>query len=136
MPRPKRDVQAVAEETITPPNNLAETQMIARVKQAAGNNLYHLELPSNRVVLAELPARFRSTIWIKRGTYVLVDTAALADRDNKLDGEIVNVVRDEKAWRKMPYWPSEFSPKRSSYDDESDDDGPRMPPSDSDGEGV
>ena len=134
MPRPKRDIQAVAQETITPPNELSEFQAIARVKQASGNNLYQLELPSGKVSLAELPARFRSTIWIKRGTYVLVDTTALADRDNKLGGEIVNVVRDERAWRKMSYWPSTFTMKKSSYGDDSDDEGPKMPPSDSEDE--
>ena len=24
--------------------------------------------------------------------------------NNKVEGEIINVVRDEKEWRKMPYW--------------------------------
>ena len=134
MPRPKRDVQAVAEETITPPGYLSEFQEIARVKQATGNNLYQLEVPSGKLVLAELPARFRSTIWIKRGSFVLIDTAALAERGNKLGGEIVNVVRDEKVWRKMSYWPTVFAAKKSSYDDESEDGGPQMPPSDSDDE--
>lgn len=129
MPRPKRDIKAVAEETVTPPEALTESQSIARVKQATGNNLYQLELPAGKLVLAELSARFRSTIWIKRGSYVLVDTGALADRDNKLDGEIVNIVRDEKGWRKMSYWPAEFLAKR--YTDDSDDDGPKMPVSDS-----
>ena len=134
MPRPKRDIQAVAQETVTPPEVLPTSQTIARVKQAAGNNLYHLELPSKEMILAELPARFRSTIWIKRGSFVLVDTSSLADRDNKLGGEIVNVVRDEKVWRKMSYWPSEFPAKTSSYAPDSDDEGPKMPPSDSEDE--
>ena len=134
MPRPKRDIQAVAQETVTPPEVLPTSQIIARVKQAAGNNLYHLELPSKEMILAELPARFRSTIWIKRGSFVLVDTSSLADRDNKLGGEIVNVVRDEKLWRKTSYWPCEFPAKTSSYATDSDDEGPKMPPSDSEDE--
>lgn len=133
MPRPKRDLHAVAQETVTPPAELAQNQQIARVKQNAGNNLYQLELPPAKFVLAELPAKFRSTIWIKRGTFVVVDTSALADRDNKLGGEIVNVVRDEKAWRKTVYWPSEFG-KKSVYDEDSEDEGPQMPPSDSEDE--
>ena len=54
--------------------------------------------------MVELPARFRSTIWIKRRGYVLVDTAAFENRENKLGGEIVNVVREERKWRKMDYW--------------------------------
>ncbi|KAH9834321.1 S1-like domain-containing protein [Teratosphaeria destructans] len=130
MPKPKRTINAVAEETLTPPDSLAEHQAIARLKQAAGKNLYHLELPSGKEILAELNQKFRSTIWLKRGSYVLVDATALADRDNKIAGEIVNVVGDEKAWRKMPYWPGEFV-KKAAYDEDSDEDaGPQMPPAD------
>lgn len=135
MPRPKRDLHAVAQETVTPPAQLGPGQQIARVKQNAGNNLYQLELASGDVLLAELPAKFRSTIWIKRGSFVLVDTSALADRENKIGGEVVNVVREEKAWRKMAYWPGEFKSKRAVYDEESEDEGPQMPPSESEDEG-
>lgn len=148
MPKPKRINHAVHQETLTPPAQLDPSHAIARLKQAAGKNLYHLELPPVRdtqdprggstdlaeseTILAELPAKFRSTIWLKRGSYVLVDTAALADRDNKLSGQIINIVGDEKAWRKMPYWPIAFPPKTTAYADDSDDDaGPMMPPSDS-----
>lgn len=137
MPKPKRNIQIVAEETWTPPASLTANQKIARVKIAAGNHLYHLELPSGEALLAELDAKFRSTIWMKRGGYVLLDTEALAERGNKLAGIIVNIVGDEKAWRKMPYWPKEFAAKQSSYAEDSDDEddqGPQMPPSDSEDE--
>jgi len=131
---------------MTPPSSLTPTQSLARVIQAAGNNLYRVELPSSstlasdasKTLLVELPARFRSTIWIKRGGFVLIDTAAAAERENKLDGEIVNVVRNEKEWRKEKYWPKEFV-QRISYADEDDSDEEesnvgRMPPSDSEDE--
>lgn len=104
MGRPKRNVLATAEETLTPPASLSEGQSIARVVKAEGKNLYSVDLPSGKSILVELPSRFRSTIWLKRGGYVLVDTKAFDDRDNKLEGEIVNVVRDEKQWRKETYW--------------------------------
>ena len=130
MPKPKRSINAVAEETLTPPATLPEEQKIAQLKQAAGKNLYHVELPGKQTFLAELNQKFRSTIWLKRGCYVVVDTAALADRDNKLGGEIVNVVGDEKAWRKMSYWPTTFGSKRSAFIDDSGEEGPQMPPSD------
>ncbi|KAL1593276.1 hypothetical protein SLS60_010884 [Paraconiothyrium brasiliense] len=136
MPRPKRQLHATVEETLTPPDTLSGTQVIARITKAAGNNLYNAELPDRKLVLVELEPKFRSTIWIKRGSYVVVDTQTLADRDNKLDGEIVNVVRDEKAWRKMGYWPKEFV-KKSSYGEDSEDEEStvgKLPPSDSDDE--
>lgn len=104
MGRPKRNVLATAQETLTPPDSLPPTHSLARITKAAGNNLYDVELPSGIAMLVEMPARFRSTIWVKRGSFVVVDTDALADRDNKLGGEIVNVVREEKQWRKMSYW--------------------------------
>lgn len=134
MPKPRRNIQAAAEATLHPPNELPATQSLACVKSAAGKNLYHVETATAKAMLVELPARFRSTIWIKRGSYVLVDTSALADRENKLDGEIVNIVRNEKDWRKMPYWPKEFA-KKAAYPEDSDDEESnvgKMPPSDDD----
>ncbi len=96
---------ATAEETSTPPESLDANHAIARVKKAEGKNLYSVELlPGDKSLLVELPSRFRSQIWIKRGGYVVVDTSVFEDRDNKLDGEIVNVVREEKQWRKQGYW--------------------------------
>ncbi|CAO2654607.1 Nn.00g113400.m01.CDS01 [Neocucurbitaria sp. VM-36] len=136
MPRPKRNVLATIEDTITPPDTLPSEHLIARIVKAEGKNLYNAELPGGKAILAELEAKFRSTVWIKRGSYVVVDTSALADRENKLDGEIVNVVRDEKAWRKMSYWPKEFA-KKSTYVEDSDEGEStvgKMPPADSDEE--
>jgi probable RNA-binding protein EIF1AD len=104
MPRPKRNVLATIEDTVTPPDTLPPAHLIARITKAEGKNLYNAELPDGKPILAELEAKFRSTVWIKRGSYVVVNASGLADRENKLDGEIVNVVRDEKAWRKMAYW--------------------------------
>ncbi|KAI9809204.1 MAG: hypothetical protein M1825_002495 [Sarcosagium campestre] len=129
MAPPRRTVQATALETTSPPATLSSAQSIARVIKAEGNNLYTVELPSHKTVLVELPSRFRSTIWIKRGGFVVVDTEAFDDRDNKLAGEILNVVRDEKEWRKQPYWPAEF-PKKNSVQDSDDEESNvgKMPP--------
>jgi probable RNA-binding protein EIF1AD len=104
MGRPKRNVFAAAEETSSPPFILTPTQSIARVIKAEGNSLYSCYLPDQRRFLVELPSRFRNTIWIKRGGYVLVDTKDADVRQNKLDGEVINVVRDERLWRKESYW--------------------------------
>ncbi|KAJ4990288.1 translation initiation factor 1A/IF-1 [Stagonosporopsis vannaccii] len=135
MGRPKRQVLATIEDTITPPDVLPAAHLIARIVKAEGKNLYSAELPGGKTVLAELEAKFRSTVWIKRGSYVVIDTSALAERDNKLDGEIVNIVRDEKAWRKMAYWPKEFV-KKPAYEDSDEEESTvgKMPPSDSEGE--
>ena len=104
MPRPRRKILVTAQETGTPPDVLEPGHVLTKVIKSEGKNLYTVSTPTGKSLLVELPARFRSTIWIKRGGYLLVDTTAFEERDNKLGGEIENVVREEKLWRKMPYW--------------------------------
>lgn len=107
MGKQRRTIAAAAMETTTPPDELAADQVIARVVKPEGNSLYICALPNQKTVLVELQQRFRNTIWIKRGGFVLIDRTPNQDRakaNSKLDGEIINVVRDEKEWRKMPYW--------------------------------
>lgn len=104
MGKPKRNVLAAAEETLTPPHELEPSQSVVRVVKPEGNNLYTCELPNKKTVLLELAQRFRNTIWIKRGGYVLAERYSESSSDTRADGEIVNVVRDEKSWRKQAYW--------------------------------
>jgi len=105
MGRPKRDILATVEESATPPGELTPSQSLARVVKAEGNNVYTCELPNKKTALLELQSRFQNTVWIKRGGYVLIDVASAGDRGNsRVAGEIINVVRDERAWRKQPYW--------------------------------
>lgn len=107
MGRPKRNILAAAEESTTPPDELTEYQFVARVGKPEGNNLYSCVLPNTKTVIVELAQRFRNTIWIKRRGFVVVDLTPSEERskaNNKVEGEIINVVRDEKEWRKMPYW--------------------------------
>ncbi|KAK4207571.1 hypothetical protein QBC37DRAFT_355094 [Rhypophila decipiens] len=137
MGKPKRsNVLAVAEESMTPPDELTTTQSLARVVKAEGNSLYTCALPNTKPILVELEPRFRNTMWIRRGGYVLVDMASKDERpaNSRVVGEIINVVRDEKQWRKQPYWPKEFT--KNTYDDEEDENSTvgKMPPSDSEEE--
>lgn len=106
MPRPKRSVLAAAEESTTPPAALEADQSLARVVKAEGNNLYLCRLPNQKEILVELAQRFRNTVWVKRGGYVLAQRFPADQQDGRgrVVGEVVNVVGDEKAWRKQPYW--------------------------------
>lgn len=75
--------------------------------------------------------RFRNAVWVRRGGYVLVDTEGYSE--GKVGGDIVEVIRDEKKWRKLNYWcrsiskvdsrPAEFSKKESDGDVERDAEG-------------
>ena len=104
MGKPRRNVMAAAEESLTPPSALAPNQSLARVVKSEGNNTYTCELPNKATVLLELAQRFRKTIWIRRGGFVLAERYPEDSEEKRAAGEIVNVVRDEKSWRKQPYW--------------------------------
>lgn len=77
-----------------------------------------MQIPPNQPaskdpVLVQLHPRFRSLIYLKRHSFVLVDTAALApERRNKLAGEICNVVRGERVWRRCVWWPGEWAKRK------------------------
>lgn len=104
MGRPKRSVLAAAEESLSPPDSLPPRQCVVRVVRPQGNNLYACELADKTPVVVELAQRFRNTIWIRRGGFVLAQRYESDGGDSRAAGEIVNVVRDEKLWRKQPYW--------------------------------
>ncbi|KAK7227320.1 hypothetical protein V2G26_015323 [Clonostachys chloroleuca] len=136
MGRPKRNVLAAAEASLTPPTSLESNQYIVRVVKPEGNNLYTCELANKKPIILELAQRFRNTIWIKRGGFVVAERYPAETEETRADGEIINVVRDEKLWRKQSYWPEEF-PKTSSYNNEDSEDESnvgKMPPSDSEEE--
>ncbi|KOS23197.1 S1-like domain-containing protein [Escovopsis weberi] len=134
MPRPKRNVLAAAQEALTPPDALEPTQTLVRVLKPEGNNLYTCALPSGKPVVLELAQRFRNTIWVRRGGFALAEGYPLGTTDSRAAGEIINIVRDEKLWRKQAYWPKEFA--KSAYDasDEEEEESTvgKMPPSDDD----
>ncbi|KAL6862909.1 hypothetical protein ACO1O0_003152 [Amphichorda felina] len=134
MGRPKRNVLATAEEALTPPDEIQPNQCVVRVVKPEGNNLYTCELPSKKTLILELAQRFRNTIWVRRGGFVLADRYPEESEEARAAGEIVNIVRDEKQWRKQPYWPKEFS--RNAYESDSEDESNvgKMPPSDSEDE--
>lgn len=104
MGKPKRNVLAAVEDTLTPPDDLQENQSLVRVLKPEGNNLYTCELPNKKTLLLELAQRFRNTIWIRRRGFVLAERYPEQSEETRAEGEIVNVVRDEKLWRKQSYW--------------------------------
>ncbi|KAK4154553.1 hypothetical protein C8A00DRAFT_32677 [Chaetomidium leptoderma] len=137
MGKPKRAaVLAAAQESTTPPDELTETQFVARVVKADGNSLYTCELPNGKPTIVELEPKFRNTIFIRRGGYVLVDLASAEERakTSRVMGEIINIVRDEKEWRKQPYWPKKFVKNTYGEDKDEDSNVGKMPPSDSEEE--
>ena len=131
----RRKLNNTVNDTVTPPDSLTQSQTIARIIKNNGKDLFTVQTPESATLLVELDAKFRATVWIKRGGYVVVDRVAASDRDNKIQGGIVNVVRDEKTWRKQPYWPAQFVKRPVPVDsDEEESVVGKIPPSDSEGE--
>ena len=65
-----------------------------------------MELASQSELLVELPMRFRNAVWVRRGGFVLIEMEGFTE--GKVGGEIVEVIMDEKRWRKEGYWFVEF----------------------------
>jgi probable RNA-binding protein EIF1AD len=87
---------------------LKSTQHIVRISKPHGNSLYTVELPSKSELLVELPTKFRNAVWVRRGGFVMIETEGHSE--GKVNGEILDVIRDEKMWRKMDYWSVTFPP--------------------------
>lgn len=103
-PRSKAQItKALA--SLTPPDALLPTQTIARIDKALGHSQYGCLLPSKAIVTTDLEERFRQTVRVERGNYVLVERYDPKEvTEGGAVGKIINIARDEKQWRKMPYW--------------------------------
>ncbi|EPX74309.1 translation initiation factor eIF1A-like protein [Schizosaccharomyces octosporus yFS286] len=103
-----------------PPESLDKDQVVARVLQLRGSALFTVCEPNGKELLVEMPAKYRSKAWIKRGGYVVVDKSEFTDQQNKIDGSIVYVVQHPlKNWEKQSYWPKEFINDTAADVDES-----------------
>jgi probable RNA-binding protein EIF1AD len=144
MAKPKRITRAETLSASTPPDTLPDAHILARVLGGRGNNLFAVQTAASETtkpaeLLVELSPKFRRSVYLRRGGYVLVDQDALnTERDNKLGGVIAGVVMDEKQWRKMTYWPKEFVEEKwndaESDDEEDESNVGKLPPMESDEE--
>lgn len=103
-PPSRTKLHSLSRETAVPPDALLPTQAIARIVSNDGRNLYTVSLPGGKTLRAELDPKFVNTVWMKRGGFVLVQIRDDAAEGGKIPADIVNVVREERAWRKMPWW--------------------------------
>lgn len=104
MPRSKAQISK-ALSALDPPAALLPNQVIARVDKALGHARYACLLPSKAVVTADLDERFRQTVWVERGNYVLLERYDPKEvQEGEAAAKIVNIAKDEKLWRKMSYW--------------------------------
>ncbi|KAG9305176.1 hypothetical protein G9A89_010684 [Geosiphon pyriformis] len=109
----------------------ADNQKIARVLGGRGKNLHEVEYSDQSTTLCTLPPKFRSLVWVKRGSYVIIAPSE-SDRINKIGGEIVHVLLPKhiKELKSEGIWSKEFDVKedpsfmltRSHHEENSDSD--------------
>jgi len=74
-----------------------ETEKIARVTELRGSNICEVEIPEGEKFLVQLPTKFRKTVWVKRGNYVIINRPTAWD----------NMQYKVKAMNES-LWPKEF----------------------------
>merc|ERR1712154_344457 len=91
-----------------------ETESIVRIVGGKGNNLHMVEDASRDQFLVSMPRKFRRSVWVKRGDFVVVQPIEEGD---KVKAEIVRVLYKEqiKYIKEEGKWPKGFS----GVDDES-----------------
>lgn len=68
-----------------------------------------------------MPTKFRKNVWIKRGSFLLVEKI---DEGDKVKAEIIRILTDDhqKEFSKAGVWPKKFTKKRELAEEQSSDD--------------
>ncbi|KAG9119374.1 hypothetical protein FRC07_005622 [Ceratobasidium sp. 392] len=88
---PKKAQSRILEQALP---EIKEGIYVCRVGVARGGSQFEV-WDGESTWLAELPKRFRNTIWIRRGSFVLVDTSSSSANTSGTRGEIVFVLQKE-----------------------------------------
>ncbi|XP_015593409.1 probable RNA-binding protein EIF1AD [Cephus cinctus] len=86
-------------------------QSIVQLLESRGNNLHEVRDPSGDQYLVSMPTKFRRSIWVKKGDYVLIEPITEGD---KVKGEIVRILTKDhiQIYRSQNCWPQEFDLKQ------------------------
>ncbi|XKL61225.1 hypothetical protein PGB90_008282 [Kerria lacca] len=86
---------------------IRNNQQLVKVLSTKGNHLYEVKSIKNEIFLVSMPSKFRNTVWIKAGSYVIVETI---DEGKKVKGEIVYILLKHhiKQMKKEKNWPAQF----------------------------
>lgn len=82
-------------------------ESIVKVVCSRGNNLHEVVSADKGHFLVTMPTKFRKTVWIKRGDYVVIEPI---QEGNKVQAEIVYVLYQKqiKYIKQEGLWPDEF----------------------------
>ncbi|XP_017046221.1 probable RNA-binding protein EIF1AD [Drosophila ficusphila] len=88
-----------------------ENQQIAKVVSSRGNNLHEVEsAKTEENFLVSMPNKFRKSMWVKRGDFLLIEPIEEGD---KVKAEICKILTPEhiKEFTKAGIWPDKFARK-------------------------
>ncbi|KAF8979096.1 hypothetical protein BGZ46_005807 [Entomortierella lignicola] len=87
---------------------IEEGQQFARVLGTRGKNIHEVQLKDGQELLVNLPPKFRSLVWVKRGSYVIIQHADEEDK-TKVAGDIVAILFPDhiKQYKQQGIWPFE-----------------------------
>lgn len=100
----RKKIQKLGQITLDPPQELSIYQKIAQVIEIKDHDLYLCKTADGETLLAELPARFRCKIWVRRRGFVVIDTQEFDKKGGKIQAEISMIIQNEKIWKKKKYW--------------------------------
>jgi probable RNA-binding protein EIF1AD len=102
------------------------SQCICKIIETRGGGLFSVSSENEAIQLVSLPSRFQKLIWVKRGSFVVVEPDPLSR--TKVNGEIVNILfaKDIHELKRNQQWPALFSDipelNASSEEDQEEDD--------------
>lgn len=117
---------------------LQENQFVARIVSSRGNNLHEVITAEEEQFLVTMPTKFRKTLWVKRGNYLILQPIEEGD---KVRAEIVHVLDAENIAFLLgkEQWPNKFvsdaeqlTSRRGALKEDEDPD--MYPPSSSESE--
>ncbi|XP_068731234.1 probable RNA-binding protein EIF1AD isoform X2 [Montipora capricornis] len=110
----KHVAKEVLEDYVVPDPN----QQIVKVVSSRGNNLHEIETSDGNKFLVSMPSKFRKSVWIKRGDFVIVDPIK---EGNKVCAEIVYILygKQIKYLKSEGLWPKAFT-EEFSLDEKSE----------------
>lgn len=81
--------------------DISPTQVVSKIISSQGGSLFKVQGPG--VDLVSLPNKFQKSLWIRRGSFVIVEPSA---SDTKVNGEIVAVLMpmDVKELKRLDKW--------------------------------
>ena len=87
-----------------------ENERIVQVIESRGRNTLEVSYPGGESILALIPAKFQKKIWIKKGSFVIIEPTFLVDASSKVLAVVTHALfaQDIEHLIDQNLWPEEF----------------------------